>query len=392
MRASRWAFVVKGAVADRPVVVTAFLVVLLAATLVAAIPIYAKGVAQSGLRERLARAPVTAANLQATVHVFEGGGDGRLDRRVRRIARDVFSVTGVSIFRSGESEPFAAAGKTIVFGFFDGLPRHARLRAGRWPASREAPLEVVVPGPVARRLGLEVGDVVRARSRLSASRVVAARVVGIYRAERPGSAYWWGQPLAADAIGPLVTTQRSFFALGLEDAELRWRLQPDSRRLTIDRVPGLRRELALLPRRLNAGRPEGEQFSLDTKLPTILAGAERSLERARAGVLVPSIQLALLALYGLILTAGLLIERRLARTESLRLRGATAGQLIALALMEASLIAVPAVAVAPWLAAASLHAPNAVGPLAGIRLRLDLDADSSAYALEIGRAAWRGSW
>jgi len=388
MRLSRWTLVLKGAIAERPVVLTAFVVVLLAATLVSAIPIYANAVAQSGLRERLERAPATASNVQATVRVFDGQSDPQLDPRVRTIAGDVFSETGVSIHRSGESELFTAAGRTVVFGFFDDLSRHARLVAGRWPATRATPLEVVVPDVVGRRLRLGLGDLFRARNRLAEEQVVAARVVGIYTAERPSSAYWWGNPLAASgAFGLFVTTSQSFFALGLQAAELRWRLEPETRRLTISAVPGLRRKLDLLPGRLNAGREAGEQFELDTNLPGILSGAAQSLRRARAGVLVPSIQLGLLAVYGLLVTAGLLIERRLFRTVSLRLRGASAAQLGTTALMEASLLALPAVTVAPWLAAGSLQALNHVGPLAGIGLRLEPHVSATAYALAAGAAA-----
>jgi hypothetical protein len=388
MGGSRWTTVLKGAFADRLVVSTAFLVVLLSATLVAAIPIYANAVAESSLRERLERAPATEANLQATVSVFGGGSDRALDARVGEIARDVFSATGVSIFRSGESEPFTVDGRTAVFGFFDDISSHARLVAGRWPGSGEAPVEVGVPDAVSQALQLRVGQLVRARSRVDENRLVQARVAGIYRAERPSSAYWWGNPLmTAGAYGPLVTTRPSFFALGFQDVELRWRLQPDVRQLTIDQAGPLRSKLALVPERLNEGRPGGEQFDLETNLPEILASADRSLRLARAGVLVPSIQLALLAIYGLIVTASLLIERRQRTTESLRLRGATTRQIAAMALMEASLIAVPAVALAPWLAAASLRALNYAGPLADIGLRLEPHVSASAYALAAGAGA-----
>ena len=75
-------------------------------------------------------------------------------------------------------------------------------------------------------------------------------------------------------------------------------------------------------------------------------------------MLVPSIQLALLAGYGLIVTAALLVERRRRTTESLRLRGATTPQIAGMAFVEALLIALPAVVVAPWLAAVSLRALN----------------------------------
>ena len=388
MRDSRWALTLKGASADRLVVLTAFLVVLLAASLVSAIPIYADAVAQSSLRERLQQASTTDANLQATVHVFGGGRDDRLDRRVRRIVRDVFSATPVAIFWSSESEAFTVDGRIAVFSFYDDLSRNARLVAGRWPASRDSPVEIAVPARIARELHLRVGDVARAQSRLDGDKVVVARVVGVYGVERSSSVYWWGQPRAASrAPGPLVTTRSSFFGLGFQDVELRWRIGPDFQRLTIGQATSLEAELALLARRLNAGQPSGQQFLLETNLPEILADADRSLRLARAGVLVPSIQLGLLAAYGLLVMALLLTERRLLRTESLRLRGATAGQLVTIALVEASLIAVPAVAVAPWAAAGVLRALNDVGPLASIGMHLEPQVSSAAYALAAAAGA-----
>jgi hypothetical protein len=382
VRGSRWAFALRGLFADRALVLSAFLVVLLAASLVAAIPIYANAVAQSTLRERLQRAPTTQANLQATVPVFDGAPDPSVDRRVQEIVRDAFSAATVAIYRSAESEPFSIRGKIAVFGFFDGVDRHARLLAGRWPASRGAAVEVVVPAPTARELRLRLGDLVSARSRLDGNNVVTARVVGVYRVERPTSTYWWGRPLAeGGAQGPLVTTRRSFVGLDLQAAELRWRLEPDFRRLTIDQATGLRQKLEQMPRRLNAGRPSGQQFLLETDLPQILGAAAQSLTLARAGVLVPSIQLALLAAYGLLITAVLLTERRRLRAESLRLRGATTVQLVTIALGEAILITLPAVAAAPWVAAGVLHAVNVIGPLAEIGMRLEPHVSLAAYAL-----------
>ncbi len=208
MRGSQWALALKGMFADRAVVLSAFLVVLLAASLVAAIPIYANAVAQGSLRERLQRAPTTEANLQATVDIFYGDVDPSLDPRVQRIVRNAFGATRVAIHRSAESEPFTLRSRTAVFGFFHDLDRHARLLVGRWPASRAAPVEVVVPAPVARELRIRVGDSVSARSRVDEDRVVTARVVGIYRVERPSSVYWWDQPLAANgALGLLIADE-----------------------------------------------------------------------------------------------------------------------------------------------------------------------------------------
>ena len=115
--------VLKRAFADRVVLGAAFFVVLFGATLVAAIPIYVNAVGQSGLRERLARAPVTEANLEATAPVSSGGDFATLDRTVSGLAREAFAPAGgAAVHRSGESEPFASGGRTVVLGFFDGIP------------------------------------------------------------------------------------------------------------------------------------------------------------------------------------------------------------------------------------------------------------------------------
>jgi FtsX-like permease family len=382
---SRWSVIVKGALADRLVVGTAFVVVLLAATLVAAIPIYADAVAESSLRERLERAPPTESNVQATVGIF-GGADPELDRTVEQVAGDVFSATGVGISASGESETFTAGERSVVFGFFEDLEDHASLVTGRWPKTTDGVAEVVAPEAVARALDLRVGDRIDGRSRLAPTEV-RARVVGVYRPERVASAYWWGNPLStAGASGPLVTTREAFYELGLQSTELSWRMEPRHDRLAIGEAGEVRRKLAGMTARLNADREEGQEFDLVTNLPEILAGADRSLRLARAGVLVPSIQLALLAGYGLIVTAALLVERRRRTTEGLRLRGATTPQIAGMALIEAALLAVPAVVLAPWLAAAALRALNYAGPLADIGLRVEPQVNASAYALAAGAA------
>ena len=386
-RGGGWVLALRGAAADPFVLLTAFLVVLLAASLMSAIPIYADAVAQSSLRERLRQAPPTESNLQLAVAAFGGDRDRRLDPRVRKVVRDAFSATPVRIVRSSESEPFTLDGRIVAFGSFEGLSRNARLVAGRWPTSRGDTVEIAVPPHVAHELHLRVGDVAGARSRLDPSKLVVTHVVGIFSVDRP-SAYWWGTPLASGgAQGTLVMASRAFSSLGFGNAELRWRIEPDFHGLTVGQARILRRELALLPERLNAGQASGQQFSIETALPEILDAGARSLHLARAGVLVPSIQLGLLAGYGLLVTALLLADRRLVRIEGLRLRGASSTQLVALAFAEATLIALPAVALAPWVATGVLHALNEIGPLATIGMHLEPHVSSTAYALAVAAGA-----
>ena len=384
VRGGRWSLPLKTAAADRLVTAAAFLVVLLAASLVAAIPIYADAVAESSLRARLARVPVEDANVQLVVDVFAGGAERGLDGRVRELVGETFDGVPVTTFASGESEPFRAEQGTIALGFVEGLRSHAALEAGRWPATRSGPVEVALPSGVAAELGLRVGDVLGVQSRLDPAHRLTARVVGTYRPEDAGSAFWWGDPLATAGAGPFVTTRESFDALGLRDRSLRWRVEPSTTRLTLAQAEAVRRRLAGLASRLNEGRPAGQQIDVQTNLPRVLEEADHSLHLARAGVLVPFIQLALLAAYGLIVTTALLLERRYRVTETLRLRGGTALQITGLALVEATLIAVPAVILAPWLAAGSLRALNHVGPLADVGVQLEPHVTAPSYLLAAG--------
>lgn len=382
----RWAFAVRAAVADRVVLVAAGVVVLLAASVVAAVPIYATGVAQASLHGQLERAPLTATSVQASVEVSGGGYRRALDGRVRRLAEDTFRSLPVSVFASGESEPFLVGHRVAVFAFFEGLTRHARLVSGRWPAARSAIPEVAVPVAAARELGLAPGRVVQARDRLDAHEVVA-RVVGTYRPLQAASAYWWGSPYPDGSLGPLATSRASFFALGLTSPDLRWRVATDLRALTVGGAAPLRRRLQTLPGRLNRGRPSGQYFAVETGLPALLGAAAGALHQARAGVLVPSVQLLLLALYGLVITAGLVVERRARTIETLRLRGAGRSSAAAVALVQSLLVAVPAAAVAPWLAAWALRTLNVLGPLSGIGFRLEPHVDAPAYGLAAAAAA-----
>ena len=189
--------VLKRAFADRVVLAAAFFVVLFGATLVAAIPIYVNAVGQSGLRERLERAPVTEANLEATAPV-SGGEEAALDSQVTKLTQAALApVGGAPVYRSGESEPFNAAGGVVVFGFFDGIqrPREPRRRAlaarrrGRRPGAGRCGAP-----PPRRRHGRRAEPACRRAPRVGARRgdlpgrppVVGVLVGGAARDDRRG--------------------------------------------------------------------------------------------------------------------------------------------------------------------------------------------------------------
>ena len=92
----------------------------------------------------------------------------------------------------------------------------------------------------------------------------------------------------------------------------------------------------------------------------MLDRTDHLLTVTRSGVLIPSVQLAILAGAALLFLAGLLSERRGLESAIMRSRGAGGEGVAALAVMEGALLAVPAAILAPWVALFGLQALNHV--------------------------------
>jgi hypothetical protein len=143
----------------------------------------------------------------------------------------------------------------------------------------------------------------------------------------------------------------------------------------------LREKASTLQERLNEGATR--DATVDTGLVAVLDRSDHLLTVTRSGVLIPSVQLAILAGAALLFLAGLLSERRGLESAIMRSRGAGGEGVAALAVMEGALLAVPAAVLAPWVAVLGLRALNHVGPLAKIGLRLDPHVTATAYVLAV---------
>ncbi len=95
-------------------------------------------------------------------------------------------------------------------------------------------------------------------------------------------------------------------------------------------------------------------------------------------MLLLTIQFVILAAYALVLVAGLLVEQRRIETAMLRSRGATAGHVAWMALLEGLVLVVPAALAAPWLAVGALRLFDAIGPLADAGVSIEPRVDSVA--------------
>ncbi|RIK45962.1 MAG: hypothetical protein DCC58_04830 [Chloroflexi bacterium] len=394
-----WRVVLKRSISDWLILAAAFLTIILATTLLAAGPIYADAVTLSGVRRTLHDAPVRDANLEISARI-RGPEYAQLDSTVVSAGNGAFATTGAELWRTGRSESFALPGQEpdavtdlVVFSFFEEFESRVDLVAGSWPADvpGEFNVQALLLDATAQQLGLTVGDRVAVQSRREADRIVTVEISGLFTIRDRLDPYWWEDTLVLDGVqvgesfttyGPFVTSQAAFLEkLSTSSSEVNWRIYPYFDNLDVDEVPQLRGGVETLDAVLNFGRGPNERFTVETDLDGILRRAERSLLVTRSGVFILTVQLAILAGYALVLTAGLLIEQRRIETALLRSRGADNSQIATMALMEGLVLAVPAAVFGPWIAAFVLRALNHIGPLDAIDLTINPVVTREAYVL-----------
>ena len=389
----------------------AVVTVVMATTLLAAGPIYADAVTLGSLQRTIANAPPSEPNMVISI----GGRPDAFsdfDRIVTSETTSTFEVTGLTVYRHIESESFELTASGVggltelaVFSYLEGVEKFATIESGSWPSDTPGGTEVAVHESAADWLGLTVGDELSIPNRTDATDTADVVVVGIYSVDDVNDPFWLSGGLIDDGIeesalfrtlGPFVTTQQAL----LEDlapirARYEWKVFPTFSNLTPSTISELSGDLNGLQDRLDGALGDrggvtsalAKDFTIESLLGRLLSSAARSLAVTRAGVLMLSAQLGILAAYALVLTAGLLVETRRTETNLLRSRGASSAQLMGTAVGEGILITVPAALVAPWLAVWILGALNRFGPLGQAGLTLDATVTSAAYAVALIAAA-----
>jgi hypothetical protein len=392
--------------ADWPIVASAALICLLAATVLAAGSIYGSAVAVAGLHRALADAPPADATITVSGWITAAEAEAA-DAAVTGELEGAFGPVGGGITRFGGSDTYALPDQPsdtvralAVLGSAEDLRSHATLQAGAWPedvpgAATAGPIPVVVSTDVADRLHLGVGRTLTLISRIDPGAAVTASVAGIFRIDDRADAYWSGETQALDGVtiserfdthGPLFTTPEALRrSSGARPVELTWHGVPNADALALGDVGPFRDRVAALAGRLDVASPV--DFAVRSGLPGLLMTTERSLLVSRSGVLLLTIQLVVLAAYAALLSASLLVEHRRVGTAMLRSRGAGTSRIVTLALIEAVLLTVSAALVAPWLAAVLLRAFNVTGPLADIAMTIDPGVTLDAFiAASVGAA------
>jgi len=275
------------------------------------------------------------------------------------------------------------------------VPEHATLVAGAWPTAPghgepvagSVVVDVAVPQGATQQYGWSLGDVLRATV-ADRNGDVRVRVVGIYRADPPRSA--WHRDLLAgrghdpaypipgsfgsltsDAWGPFVVapTTSDDAALAVPGT-FRLVAHPDVEHTSPAELDALRVRLRTAHQDVLASVP-ATSVALTTALDRTLDTMHASLAVTRVGVLVVGLLLLVVAITVLLLAARLLAERRTAEQTLLTSRGASHAQLLSLAALEALGVAVVATLATPWLAGLVYRAVTSLRVLRDAGLHVD---------------------
>jgi hypothetical protein len=340
-------------------------VAVLASTAVTAVGLLVTTTEQAAIRASVAKLP----NAETAMTVDMEQPRQSLAATRKRADDAIRSVLGRAATASSTIEAYSAVSALPTptnsdslgyFGQLAGIASHVTVLSGKLPtaipSSTVTTLPVALPEAAARALGMSVG------SRLvyaGGSRPVTLEIVGIYEAQGTTTEFWSQDPLngsgntggyisptneaatAAEAFGPLIVAPGGLDAIGVPTDRLELGYAPRFRSMSAD-------ELAALAQRLSTADSDVPADAGDIAAQVSFSGsASVPLEQIVASVIVTRSTVAVVTLLLLVLSiaalgqaARLFTDARAGDRELMRARGASAGQVLGIASLEAGLIGV----------------------------------------------------
>ncbi|MEU6999271.1 ABC transporter permease [Nonomuraea sp. NPDC046570] len=385
---------IKRAFNEPLLLLAAFGSILLATSTLVALTMYASSVADVGVRRIMETASIrtTAATISAPVTAESFPA---IERSVREATAKAYSGVPLALTLSIRSDSYVVPGQERLdrpelfrFGSYDGLDRHAKLVDGAWPAAQQEGdiVEAAVSLSAASAAELKAGQVLTTRSRID-QKPVKVRISGVFQLNETFGDRWAGEALLSRGVevgdfttyGPLMVGRDTFLTHFATNVNATWTAVPDLGTLSPERLRPFAAGVAELKDTLaRSGCPA---CATGTRLPEMLAQLDTASLVARSTMLIPVLQLLLLAAYALMLTARLLADHRRMEVALLRSRGAGTVRLALLAGAEALLVAVPCALVAPFLGPPLLALINALPWIKSSGVRLAPTADAGTFAV-----------
>ncbi|HEX4057588.1 MAG TPA: FtsX-like permease family protein [Galbitalea sp.] len=341
-------------------------VAIIASTVVTSVGLLITATESSAVRTALRAIP--ASQRELTVNVEQPSIP--ISRAKTVIGASIASVLGtasnprptVRAYTSQElvTLPRGAHGLTYL-GELDGTRSHAKLVSGQWastaPPEGSDAVDVDLPALAASRLRLGVGATVAIPFPVG---VVTARVVGIYSITDPHSDYWSQDPLRAagnsnlfvvslpdnastpvDAFGPLLVAPGSVDAVGVTSDRLELDYLPTFTSVSPDELSGLINRLQGASNTVPAQVGDiGGQLTFSGNAIAPIGQIASALVVTRSGVVVITLLLLILAVAALAQAARLFNDARSGDRQLMRARGASRGQILGMAALEAGAIGV----------------------------------------------------
>jgi hypothetical protein len=396
--------VVRRALGHRLLVVAASATALFAVTVLAALGGYAASVTADGLRTTLAGVTFNGAGTTLSTAVPAQTIPAE-QRKVSAAIAKVYGHVPVAISLSARGDSYVVPGQErsahpqlTTFATYSGIEGHARLTAGRWPsatttASPGKTVEAALPVTAARAMRLTPGRTVTLHGRIGGP-PVTVRVTGLFEARRADDYFWGGDRLVTTGVerlgyttfGPLVVPPATFTARFTTSVTARWLVLPSLKDIPSGRLSDVAARARALPATLGSGTPGGPSYSVKSSVSDLLTQVDRALLVSRSTLLIPALQLVVLAVYTLMLVARLLAEHRRVEVTLMRARGASGRQIAALAIGEGLLLSAPSAVAAPFLAPLLVRAATATPLLGTPGFHLDLAPTALTWGIAITAA------
>ncbi|MFF4773568.1 FtsX-like permease family protein [Microtetraspora fusca] len=360
----RTPLVFRRALSEPLLLAAAFGSILLATTTLVALMTYAASVTDLGVRQAVETAPLTLTSTTVTSSV-KADDHARIDRTVRDGITRGYAAVPHRVVSGARSDSYAMPGQEgrerpdlTRFATYDDLRERADLVAGAWPAESPAgtakTVEAALSQPAAEAMRVAPGGELAVVGRLD-GRTVKVKVTGVFRLRASDGDRWAGDELLRNGsqvgdyttYGPLVVPATTFVSRFATSVSATWTALPDLSGLTREDLRPLAASVTGIATTLRDGCAG---CTVSTGLPAMLTQLDRAALVARSTMLIPVLQLLVLAAYALTLTARLLSDHRRMEVALLRSRGAGSVRLAALAGGEALLVALPCAVAAPYLA------------------------------------------
>jgi len=388
-------------------------VAVLASVLVTTLSLLVAATEQNGVRRALAAIPADQTDLD--VRLLDPALALAESRAVVTAAvDDVFApaatTTSVGSAVSQYLPVGSVAGTAVAptaptlayFGEFDEITDAATVTAGEWPAEFGAGTSVpmAIPSAAASALSIGVGDTLVVESNAGD---VTAVVTGVYDPNDPVDEFWAVDRLAASGydpvfpnpftsfykptvvFGPLVVGDGALATAGIPVALADLHYTPDFSNATVAQVEPLLDRLATADIDIlyRANAAAGSVF-VDTAAASAVSAVAAGLTVTRSTVAVVILLLVVLAVAAMAQLARLFSDARSGERQLMRARGASRRDILALAAVEAVVIAVVAAAATPPLASLAYRLLAAQGPMAAAGMPPDAGIPPASWLVAAG--------